>query len=174
MAVFTEMRTLDEIKSSVKPYQRIAIITCGNCMNAIEAVKEEDHIERIIDMASGRTEYPPVQRLVTKLKDALRKEGKVVTTHVMGSDALPCQLSWDRVKPFMINKDILTSDVILAPMCACGRVGLRKMFPKHKIIRATRPHSDTYLHEVQRSYDNGIEVDRIPSIKVMPLRPTKT
>jgi len=162
MSIWTEMRPIGEIKSLVKAYQRIAIIGCGGCMNVLAAQETEDHIVQRFNKAMGEWEYPGLESRLGKLKDVLTKEGKLVSTHAMQRDRLPCKLDWDRVKPFMTNKDILTSDVILAVTCALGRISLRKMFPKHKIIRAIGLPKGIFYYEVVWS-DNDTVRTLVPS-----------
>jgi len=167
------MRTLDEIKSLVKPYRRIAIVGCGGCMNVIAAQETEDHIVQRLNKASGEWEYPGLESRLGKLQDALIKEGKLISIHAMHRDRLPCKVDWDRVKPFMTNKDILTSDVILAVMCPCGRVALRKMFPKHKIVAAIGPPKGIFYYEVEWSDNNEVRRLVPGSITVIPARYNK-
>lgn len=138
MAIFMEMRPVEEIKKKLKDAKNIAIIGCSACMNRSLAIMSKTGVFEELDKESGK--YVPRAMLdkISELRENFIGEGKSVVSAVM-SGCNPCGPYLDVVNNLATNEDILASDVIVCLSCPGGLFGLKKLFPKHRIVLATKP-----------------------------------
>jgi hypothetical protein len=151
MAIYVEMLTEAIIKEKIKDAHRIAIIGCPRCMNTCLAANSATGVIQELD--ESLKEFRPRALLdkISELRDIFIHEGKNVVSHV----AYVCGLDRNALKYLTADEAVQTSDVILSLSCPSALVGLRILFPGHRIVSATKsPILGTFFIE-QETLDNG-------------------
>ena len=160
--VFAEMLTEDEILDGVKDSEKVAIVACYACANGAIAVASEDGITREYDEATGETIPMAVVGEMRHLQDLLQQYGKKVTTHLMRRGTTPCALLRESLQYLTNDKDIMAADTVLALACEAGVIGLRNLFPNHRVAPTFKIPSSALFSE-RETINNGRTQRIIPS-----------
>ena len=106
--IITKSESYEKVKSQLKKSDKIGIISCNACANLCGTGGE---------------------KVMKKLADKLKKDGfTIVDMDLIGT---PCNYD-------LLNKSQLHGNVQVLLACDAGVYNLKKLFPKHKIISATK------------------------------------
>ncbi len=115
--IITKQKPLEEILESLKDEKNIFIVGCGECATTCKTGGEEE---------------------VAKIKDALAREGKVVTGWVIPeAPCIEAQVKKDLAKK---RKELKAADAIL--VLACG-LGVQSVMEHGRFGKAIHPGCDT-------------------------------